>query len=294
MSRPILLKTILLLAVSVGLCAMPEGAFAQRGGRGGFGGFHGGGVGGFRGGSFGGFRGGSFGGFRAGFGRFHGPGFGGFRGPGFGGFRGGFGWRNGFWGFPRFGSGWGWGVNVGFGFGPYWAWGYPYGYWPWWGPYAYSPDPDPYSYDDPSSADDPSYRHSGCDYRYSDCSGDGRAPEHNSKPSDHTSPAKPSNSAVLQSVPDRDYRASNSNDYRVTTHAQPAPANHDTVGYMFADLKTLQPSSQMRPAVRNVVQALRAMPPAARERQLSSGRYAGFSPEEKELLQELVQAQRAQ
>jgi hypothetical protein len=37
-----------------------------------------------------------------------------------------------------------------------------------------------------------------------------------------------------------------------------------------------------------VIEALRAMPPAARSRQLSSGRYSGFSPEERELLRAAV------
>jgi len=43
-------------------------------------------------------------------------------------------------------------------------------------------------------------------------------------------------------------------------------------------------SSGMRPAVRNAIEALRAMPPDARQRQLDSGRYDSFSPEERELV----------
>jgi hypothetical protein len=35
---------------------------------------------------------------------------------------------------------------------------------------------------------------------------------------------------------------------------------------------------------RNAIRALRAMPPEVRERQLNSGRYDNFSPEERELL----------
>jgi hypothetical protein len=38
--------------------------------------------------------------------------------------------------------------------------------------------------------------------------------------------------------------------------------------------------SEQLPAVQNVIRALRAMPPAARERQLASGRYSNFSPQE--------------
>lgn len=43
-------------------------------------------------------------------------------------------------------------------------------------------------------------------------------------------------------------------------------------------------ASELRPPVRNVIAALRAMPPAARERQLNSGRYDNLSPAERELL----------
>jgi len=38
--------------------------------------------------------------------------------------------------------------------------------------------------------------------------------------------------------------------------------------------------SSMRPEVQNVVRALRAMPPEARQRQLESGRYSNLSPQE--------------
>jgi hypothetical protein len=273
MNRNILPKGVLALTISVALCVMPQGAVAQRGGHGSFGGFHGGGVGGFRGGAFGGFHGGGFGGFR-------GSGFG-FRGPGFGGFRGGFGWRG--WGYPGFG--WGWGINVGFGF-PYWGWSYPYyDYSPWWGPYAYSyPYPGPYY--------DPDPRRDPCDYRYSDrCRDDRGTPENNTKPSDWNPAAKPSNAPALGNSPQSDYRTSVTEDYRLAMHTQGALTGNSVT---YADLKTLEVPLQLRPAVRNAVQALRAMPPDARERQLASGRYAGFSPAEKDLLRNLVQAQREQ
>lgn len=42
--------------------------------------------------------------------------------------------------------------------------------------------------------------------------------------------------------------------------------------------------SGLRPVVRNVIQALRAMPPDARQRRLASGRYDSFSPEEQQVL----------
>jgi hypothetical protein len=46
----------------------------------------------------------------------------------------------------------------------------------------------------------------------------------------------------------------------------------------------------LRPAVQNAIRALRAMPPDARRRQINSGRYDNFSPEERELLNNALQA----
>jgi hypothetical protein len=63
--------------------------------------------------------------------------------------------------------------------------------------------------------------------------------------------------------------------------AIPAPV---TSNYRLRDSATRQLPSGLRPAVRNVIQALRAMPPEARQRQLNSGRYRNFSQEERELL----------
>lgn len=286
MKKKILPRALIVMAVTVALCAIPQGALAQRGGGGhAAGGFHGGSFGGFHGGNFGGFHGGGFGGFRGGA-------LGGFRSPGFSGFRGGFGWRGGSWGYPWYG--WGWGLNFGFGFGPYWGWDYPYYSSPWWGPYAYS---YPYAYGYPDQYGDPApyygpnSRNSGCDYRYSDhCPDDrqnGAPPRNIPRPNVQTPPAKPSSSPTAQSAPD--YRVS-SQDFRVPGETLPAPAKYGTVNYTFAEFKTLEPSSQMRPAVRNVVESLRVMPPDVRKQQLSSGRYAGLSPEEKQLLLSLLQS----
>jgi hypothetical protein len=48
---------------------------------------------------------------------------------------------------------------------------------------------------------------------------------------------------------------------------------------------TAQPlPSGLRPAVQNVILALRAMPPDAGRRQIDSGRYDSFTPEERQLL----------
>ncbi|HKW17126.1 MAG TPA: hypothetical protein VJO35_06435 [Terriglobales bacterium] len=293
MNRTALFRTLLALSVAVALSAMPQSAVAQRGGgHAGFGGFHGGSIGGFHGS---GFRGGNFGGFHNGaFGGFHNGAFNGFRGPGFGGFREGFGRRR-FWGYPGFG----WGLNVGFGFGPYWAWDYPYYYgWPWWNSYAsYYPYPDQYPYYAPPSGDDR------CDYRYSDrCSDDRRNDDRrnddrqnddrqngspdSSRPSRPSAPARPASTTVLENS-SSDYRMISSEDYRRGVDS--APASSSTHDYSFTNLKTLQAPSHLRPAVRNVVQALRAMPPAVREQQLSSGRYASLSGQEKGLLEQLVQ-----
>jgi Protein of unknown function (DUF3106) len=51
-----------------------------------------------------------------------------------------------------------------------------------------------------------------------------------------------------------------------------------------ASSTTQQLQSRNRPAVRNAIEALRAMPPDARKRQLNSDRYSDFSPEERRLL----------
>jgi len=42
----------------------------------------------------------------------------------------------------------------------------------------------------------------------------------------------------------------------------------------------------MRPEVQNVIRALRAMPPAARQQQIESGRYSNLSPQEMKLVRD--------
>ena len=42
--------------------------------------------------------------------------------------------------------------------------------------------------------------------------------------------------------------------------------------------------STVRPEVQNAMRALREMPPYVREREIETGRYSHFSPEERELL----------
>jgi hypothetical protein len=63
----------------------------------------------------------------------------------------------------------------------------------------------------------------------------------------------------------------------------------DSVNYRLANY---QQSAVPRQAVRNVIQALLAMPPEARRRQIESGRYQNFSPEERELLSQVAQGMR--
>lgn len=255
------------LVVSIALIGAPQ-ASAQRGGRMG-GGFHGGGFGGFHGG--GGFHAGS--GFHGGsFGGSHGGNFGGFRGGSFGGFHGGFGGFHGgyhgahFVGFP----GWGWGLSVGF--GPYWGYPYYWGYASWWGPYAYGyPYPpnyysDPY-YDDGYGDNNPDRaRRDIPDYRHPD---DRSAPPANvPRPEHQNAPTRPSSAPAMQ-----------------------GPQSY--VSTTFADFRMAQ-FPKMRPAVRNVIAALRAMPPDARRRQLDFSRYRNFSQGERELLVKATEIDQAE
>jgi len=277
MSR-IYFRLLLGTALCMFLAGVPQPSFAQRGGFHGGGGFHSGG--GFHGGGSG-FHGGGFGGSR-GFGSFRGrPGFGGFNGRGFGSFRGGpfYGGRfyGGFGGYPHFYSGFGFVFDFGW---PYWG-GYPaypywYGYGPSWGlgPYAYYPygsgyDPYDYLYDDPDwgyreHRYDRNFRDQDkCrDYRH-DC-----PPPADNKPKQNGSPAKPSNGAAGEGSPSGNY---------VTINAADSGRRISYRGNESA-------GAALRPAVRNAIAALRAMPPAAREQQINSGRYASFSTEERELM----------
>jgi hypothetical protein len=272
MNPTILLRALVVAAVSVALAGTPELSFAQRGGfhGGGGGGFHGGGGGFHSGGGFGG-GGGSFHG-GGGSGNFHGSGgFGGYHGSGYGGFHshsGSYGYRH--YGY-RGGSFYAYGgypfyFGINFGFWPYWG-GYPYwyGYGPGWGPYGYSSYYGPYSpYDAPDR-----------DHRDDPCSPDYRRPDNGctdnspgmSRPNGESLPSKPSKDIGPETSPERNY---------VTTN--------------FAEYRPVQPASGLRPVVRNAINALRAMPPAARERQVNSGRYNDFSPQERELLNSASQS----
>jgi hypothetical protein len=288
--RTAFLKLFFFVSVSIALVALSQASFAQRGGfHGGGGGFHGGG---FRGGGSGGFHGGGFGGFRGGGfrgGSFHGGNFGGFRGGrgfgglrGFGGFRGG---RFGFRGYP-------YGYGFGFGFWPYW--GYPYGWYgysPWWGPYSYGyPYGYGYVYDSPYGYDYP--------YGYwddpDDAPRDNRNPRDNRDCNDYRNPCSSPNSKPDGSSPPK---PSNSTGVQVSGEGNLVTLNYLKSGrqaadkFRFASLTTTGELAGLRSAVRNAIQALRAMPPAARERQLESSRYASFTPEERKILMAKSQQQ---
>ncbi len=50
---------------------------------------------------------------------------------------------------------------------------------------------------------------------------------------------------------------------------------------------TTQQNPRVRPEVQSAMRALREMPPFARQREIETGRYSHFSPEERELLRNL-------
>jgi hypothetical protein len=275
------LGMLLAVTVSVVLCGV---AFAQRGGRGGggfhggggsFGGFHGGGGGSFGGfhgggGSSGGFHGGSFGGrggyyggsgYYGGRGGYYGGGYygrGGYYGGGYYGGRGYYG-RGGYWGYP--GYGYGWGLGISFGWGSYWP-GYPYYYYPYYYPY-YAPYGSYYPYGDSgySGANGP-------DPDFQPGYGDDSAENSSAPASDGYTNASYARASVPTPV------ASNSRTATNTT-ARNYQAAYSTAQNL---------PSGLRPAVRNVILALRAMPPDAGRRQIESGRYDTFSPEERRIV----------
>ena len=251
MKKSGLLKVLCVLVTSVVLICMPESSFAAGGHGGGGGGFHGGG-GGFHGGG-GGFHGGGFGGYHGGWG---GAGWrDGWGGYGWRGGWGGYGWRGGGWGYP----GWGWGVGIGFGWGSYWpsypyAYGYPYYAYPYYPSYPYY-GPDAYAPADPD--------------RYN-----GGNPRDNSQQQDSNYPGPERSTGVSDKIP-------------TTTFASHKTAGDSSSAKYW--LANYQQHMVPRQAVRNVIQALLAMPPEARRRQIESGRYRNFSPEEQEFLNQVAQ-----
>ena len=270
---------------------------AQRGGHGG-GGFHGGGGGGFHGGG-GGFHGGGVA-YHGGGGNWHGGGSswhggggswhgGGWHGGGGGWHGGGYhagGYYGGRWGYP--GYGYGWGFSIGFNWGPFWggyrypysyAWvppyyrydysyAYPYSY-PYYGPAA------PAAYVDSSDSNDNGYAYvSGDSGGYVSDSSSAQQP---SAPAQRFLPPAPQNAPAPSPVTIRN-ASYTSSAQSYATRATATPSSYRPAG---AAIRQLPP---LRPEVQNVIRALRAMPPAARERQLDSGRYSNFTPKELEIV----------
>jgi hypothetical protein len=278
MKNSVLLQALFLIALSVTLAWSPESAYAQRGGHGGGGGFHGGGGGsGFHGGGGGGWNGGGGwhgggGGWNGG-GGWHGGG-GGWHGGG-GGWHGGGGWnggghrgagyyggyRGGYWGYPGYGWGWGsgWGFGISFGWGGYWP-GYSYGY-------GYAPAyPAPYYpyyyYATPAS------------YAAADPPDPNAAYSENAASSNQALPPAPGTSSYRQAH--TAYAVNRSAASHGTTSPGTPSGTYSTIRL------TRQESSALRPEVQTAIRALQGMPPSARQAQLS--RYASLSPEELEVV----------
>jgi len=303
MKKAILFRVVIVLVAMIALSWLPQSALAQRGGHGGGGGFHGGGGGGFHGGGGGGFHGGggfsggsrsafvggrSYGGYRGGYyGGRGGYGWGG-RGYGWGGR--GYGWGGGYWG-RGYGYGWGWGVGFGW---PYWGWGwgYPYGsyYSPWYypsGPYYSYPYYGPS--DDPTGNPDPD-------------NGNGNPPPAN--PStlplpNQNGPARSWRPPVPGGAPNTSYTNSAAaavaprEPVLSVDRMSATPSSYRTAGSIPAHSNTeratperaiVQASAPLRPEMQKALQRLSEMPPFAREREIESGRYREFSPEEKQIL----------
>jgi hypothetical protein len=257
MKKSIWLRALCAVVMSVVLGWTPDPVFAQRGGgfHGGGGGFHGGGggfYGGYRGGAYYGGRGGFYPGWRGGYYRY----------PGY------YGWRGGYGGYPGFG--YGWGFNFGFGWG--WpAYPYAYGYSPWVGSYYY-----PYYYPYPVSYDVPSNDPAPYAYPSYGSSYDSRTMPPTAHSSVPTPPIPPNHNS--ESVNVASFKPADP-DYRMTD----AAAGHYRPPN--SSMRQLPPS---RREVQNVIRALHAMPPDAAQRQIDSGRYSNFSPEERQFLYSAV------
>jgi len=283
MKQSTVLKVLCAALVLVIIVWAPESALAHSGGHGGGGGggFHGGGGGGgyHGGGGGGGYHGG--GGYYGG-GHYHGSGYYGWHGGGGGSY----------WGYP--GYGYGWGFSIGFNWGPFWdGYGYPYGYaaapyyYPYYYPYPYYVPAAPagyVNYSSPSTND------------YADASGqnssyapDGYSAQQASAAQQWSSPARQSNVPTPRSAP-----AANSLTIRNASYTSTAPryparpiASTSSSNYQSAS-PTARQFQSLRPEVQNVIRALRAMPPAARERQIDSGRYGNLTPKELDIVRYAV------
>jgi hypothetical protein len=275
MKQPTVLKVLCAALFIVTIAWAPESVLARSGGGGhggGGGGFHGGGGGGgyHGGGGGGGYRGGGY----YGGGGYHGGGYYGGRG----------GWGGGYWGYP--GYGYGWGFSIGFNFGPFWGgYGYPYGYsaapyyYPYYYPYYVPAAPAGYvNYSSPSTNEN-AYS---SDQSSSYVSDDDSAQQSSAPAQQWSSPARQSNVPTPRTAP-----TANSLTIRNASYTAPTPgyATHAGAGRS-SNYRPPSTSRQlaMRPEVQNVIRALRGMPPAARERQIDSGRYSNLTPKELEFV----------
>ena len=153
---------------------------------------------------------------------------------------------------------------------PYWGWGYPfsYGYRPW----NYAPEPYHYPYYCPPGYTCPP-------------NGNDDPPAPNPSPKSGSNPAKPWRPPV--STPNTNYTTTNvaaltpRDPFLSTDRITITPSN-----YQVAHSTTRQ-NPPVRHEVQSAMRALREMPPFAREREIETGRYSHFSPEERELLRSI-------
>ena len=294
MSRPSIWRILFLSLVMFTLGCLTQSAFAagRGGGGGGFhgggGGFHGGGGGFHGGGGYGGgFHGASGGWHGGGYGGWHGGGYNGYRGGyGYGGWRGGYGyggWRGGYGGWGCCGWGWGFGVSLNFGwpYGGYYGYPYSYGYYPYsYYPYPYTYNPYPYS----------SYYAPVNNSTYDSPVNNSTAAEYSSAPYNQAGDDVQSSAPAAQfsaSVP-RPPTLSNSVAVQDAIY-RPGASSYSTASVTQGMVVRRPVSAQSelpatRPEVQNVIRALRSMPPAARQRQIDSGRYSNLSPQELQLV----------
>ncbi len=299
MKKTILARVVLAILITVALGWSPQSALAQHGGHGGGGGGSHGGGGGFHGGG-GGFHGG--GGFSGGGHSGYGGGhyYGGYHGGGHYGDRGGYGWggRGYGWGGRGWGHGYGygwggWGWGYGFGW-PYAGWGYPYGYYGY-SPWYYAPGYD-YSYPDYGPSDYPpgSPNPDGGNDDPPPANRDARPqPPNQNAPARSWRPPAPGGAgnanigdSSVASVATRgavlsvDRISATPSNYRV------APAATERAAMQLAALQrsSAQTNTPLRPEMQKALQRLQEMPPFAREREIETGRYRTFSPEEKQIL----------
>ncbi|HME11193.1 MAG TPA: hypothetical protein VKG25_29320 [Bryobacteraceae bacterium] len=296
MSKSIALRVLCAALFLVMIGWAPESVFAQRGGG------HGGGGGGFYGGGGGGFHGGGGGGGWSG-GGWHGGGGSAWRGGG-GSWGGGSAWRGGGWsgGGWRGGSGWGWGGWRGgrygwgrgyWGFGSTWAFSIGFNWGPSWGGFAYpfgfvwvpSPLCSPCfvlvpAGDPPGDPDSSGSSSTG--YAYASSPSSNYVPD-NSSAQQYRAPAPRSNVPAPPHPP-----AANSVTIRNASYTSPAPQYARAVTATSSNYRPASSTARqlppLRPEVQNVIRALRAMPPWARERQIDSGRYSNLTPQELQIV----------